>query len=339
MKNTVLPSLSVVVPVYNSAGSLALLLERLASELPKIAAPFEVILVNDGSRDASWRVATDLVDQYPWVRAIDLMRNYGQHNALLCGIRATRHAIVVTMDDDLQHPPEEIPKLLAKLDEGFDVVYGAPEREEHDPWRRFASSATKSALQSAMGVSTARHVSAFRAFRSHLRAAFSDYQNPYVSVDVLLTWGTVKFTSIAVRHEARAIGASQYTVRKLVTHALNMVTGFTVWPLRFASLIGFAFTLVGAVAMAYVLIVYLMTGGAVPGFTFIASLVALFSGAQLFALGIIGEYLSRMHVRLMGRPAYTIRAYLDTQVGGGALPAPERPTEVREPVGVGRREP
>ncbi len=300
-------SISVVVPVYNSEGSLPELIARLASLLPRLSARYEVILVNDGSRDRSWEVVRRLAQEYDWVRGINLMRNYGQHNALLCGIRAAQHEVIVTMDDDLQHPPEEIPKLLDKLAEGFDVVYGTPQQEQHGFWRDLASQVTKLALQSTMGAETARNQSAFRAFRTKVRDAFANYQSPYVLIDVLLTWGTANFAAVPVRHEPRRIGVSNYTFRRLMLHALNMVTSFSAVPLELASLIGFGFTLFGLLVLAYVIGRYLIQGGSVPGFPFLASIIAIFSGAQLFALGIIGEYLARMHFRMMDRPAYVMR--------------------------------
>jgi len=305
--DTRVPSLSVVVPVYNSEGSLRPLVERLEPVLRAVAADFELILVNDGSRDGSWAVVQDLAARHPWIRGFDLMRNYGQHNALLCGIRAARHAIVLTMDDDLQHPPEEIPKLLAELARGFDVVYGTPAQESHGLLRDLASQATKLALQKSMGAATARRVSAFRAFRTPVRDAFADYRNQYVSIDVLLTWGTTRFTSVVVRHDPRTIGQSNYTLRKLMTHALNMVTGFSAAPLQLASIVGFACTLLGIAILVYVLWTKFVHGSPVEGFTFLASMVALFSGAQLFALGVLGEYLARMHFRMMDRPTYAVR--------------------------------
>jgi undecaprenyl-phosphate 4-deoxy-4-formamido-L-arabinose transferase len=304
---TRVPSLSVVVPVYNSEGSLRPLVNRLEPVLRATADEFELILVNDGSRDASWSVVEDLAARHPWIRGIDLMRNYGQHNALLCGIRGARHELVLTMDDDLQHPPEEIAKLIAALGADIDVVYGAPERESHGFLRDIASQATKLALQKSMGAATARRVSAFRLFRTNVREAFADYRNQYISIDVLLTWGTTRFTSVTVRHDPRTIGQSNYTLRKLFTHALNMVTGFSTVPLQLASVVGFACTLLGLVALAYVLWTKIVHGSDVKGFTFLASMIALFSGAQLFALGVLGEYLARMHFRMMDRPTYTVR--------------------------------
>jgi glycosyltransferase involved in cell wall biosynthesis len=300
--------ISVVVPVYRSAVILPELVRRLSEALPALAANYELVLVNDCSPDGSWEVIGQLAGQYPWIHAINLMRNYGQHNALLCGIRATQYGVIVTMDDDLQHPPEEISKLLAALDEGYDVVYGRPAQEQHGLLRDLASLSTKLALQGVMGAEIARQVSAFRAFRAEVANAFTHYEGPFVSIDVLLTWGTNRFAATPVRHQPRAQGTSGYTFRKLVTHAMNMMTGFSTKPLQMASLIGFGFTLFGFGVLCYVVGRYFLQGTPVPGFPFLASIVALFSGAQLFALGIIGEYLARMHFRSMQKPPYVVRS-------------------------------
>lgn len=305
-------SLSVVVPVYRSEDSLPELAAALNTVLPQVAERYELLLVCDGSPDHSWDVIERLCTQYPWVRGIHLMRNYGQHNALLCGIRSARYDVIATMDDDLQHPPEALSLLLEKLNEGFDVVYGSPAREQHGLWRDLASQVTKWALQSSMSVEIARRVSAFRVFRTRLRDAFATYGSPYVNIDVLLTWGTTRFAAVTVRHDARKYGASNYTFRKLVTHALNMITGFSVVPLQIASLLGFAFAAFGGLVLIYVIGRAALFGIVVPGFAFLASTIALFAGAQLFALGIIGEYLARVHFRTMDRPVYTVRETTDS---------------------------
>lgn len=301
------PSVSVVVPVYNSARTLPDLVAALLPVLGAEADRAEVILVDDGSRDGSWPAIEALTAAIPTVVGLRLMRNYGQHNALLCGIRAARYDVVITMDDDLQNPPSEIPILLRTLREGHDVVYGVPAREQHGLWRNLASQITKIALQSAMGAPIARKVTAFRAFRTQVREAFVTYQGPSVSVDVLLTWGTTRFAAVQVAHNPRRDGQSNYSFPKLVTHALNMMTGFSVVPLQLASFLGFSFMLFGVGVLGWVVGRYLLEGGAVPGFPFLASIIALFSGVQLFALGVIGEYLARMHFRMMERPAYVIR--------------------------------
>jgi undecaprenyl-phosphate 4-deoxy-4-formamido-L-arabinose transferase len=304
--------ITVVVPVFRSAAILPELHRRVTEALVQLAERHEIILVEDNGGDGSWAVIEGLAERDEHVRGIRMSRNYGQHNALLCGIRAARYDVVVTIDDDLQNPPEEIGRLLDMLGDDVDVVYGTPEVERHGFWRDQASRITKLALQSAMSAETARNVSAFRAFKTRIREAFATFGGPFVSIDVLLTWGSTRFASVKVRHEPRTTGASNYTFLMLVTHALNMITGFSTLPLQIASLIGFLFTLFGFVVLAVVLLTYIVNGGsAVPGFAFLASIIAIFSGAQLFALGIIGEYLARVHFRAMDRPTYVVREVTD----------------------------
>lgn len=302
-----LAGITVIIPVYNGQESLAELVGRLDVVLKELGNENELLLVNDGSADRSWDVINGLASQHGWIRGINLMRNYGQHNALLIGIRNAHYDVIITMDDDLQNPPEEIPKLLEKLSEEYDVVYGTPQTERHGFWRDIASRISKLAFQATMGVETARNVSAFRAFKTKLREAFANYQSPFVSIDVLLTWGTKRFTSVSVRHDQRLAGVSNYTFRMLVTHALNMMTGFSTLPLQLASLVGFGCTLFGVGVLIFVLARYIVEGGSIPGFPFLASVISIFAGAQLFTIGIIGEYLSRMHFRTMGRPYAVIR--------------------------------
>lgn len=303
MKN----SISVVIPVYNGAESIGELVKQLHAILPTLAARYEVLLVEDDGRDNSWNVIEGLAAAYPeTVRGFRMVRNFGQHNALLCGIRAATGEFIVTMDDDLQHPPDQIPLLLAELDKGFDVVYGKPQSDNHSIFRNFASQITKMVLQGAMGADTARNISAFRAFRQHVRLAFAHYADPTVIIDVLLTWGTRRFTAVTVRHEPRKHGQSNYTFWKLVNHAVNMLTGFSSMPLRVVSLLGFVMTLFGVGILIFVIGRYFIEGSP-PGFPFLASVITLFGGAQLFAIGIIGEYLARMHFRSMGRPTYVVR--------------------------------
>ena len=301
-------AVSVVVPVYNSAGTLGELADRLRSTMSQLGREHELVFVNDGSSDSSWGRIVELAAAQESVRGLDLMRNSGQHNALLAGIRAARYDVVVTLDDDLQNPPEEIPKLLAKLEEGFDVVYGSADERQFGLWRNAGTALTKLALRWVIGDAVAGKVSAFRAFRADLRDAFADFDAPYVSIDVLLSWGTTSFSWVMVEHHPRAEGHSSYTFGRLATHALNVMTGFSTRPLRIASLIGLVFTLFGIAVLAVVLVTYVVEGGSVPGFPFLASVVAIFAGAQLLTLGIIGEYLARMHMRVMDRPPFTIRA-------------------------------
>lgn len=300
---------SIVVPVFNSEETLALLITRLTEVMQTIASEYEIILVNDGSADNGWATIQQLASQDPHLVGIDLMRNYGQHNALLCGIREAQYDVIITIDDDLQNPPREIPKLIAKLDEGFDVVYGVPVIEQHGFFRDINSQLIKIFLQKAMGVRIARYVSAFRAFTSISSRAFAEYNGMYVSIDVLLSWGTTRFSSVLVDHEPRTHGRSNYSFGKLLTHAFTLVTGFSIIPLRLASILGFFFVLFGFGVLLYVLIAYLIHGKSIPGFPFLASIISIFSGVQLFTLGIFGEYLGRIFTRSLDRPSYTIRSH------------------------------
>jgi undecaprenyl-phosphate 4-deoxy-4-formamido-L-arabinose transferase len=296
-------NLSIIVPIYKGETLIEPLVAQLSQTLPTFAETYEVILVNDGSPDNSWLVIQRLANEYPCVRGIHLMRNYGQHNATLCGVRLARYEVTVTMDQDSQHRPEDIPLLLAKLAEGYDVVYGAPKKLPQGFLRNLMTASIKQILARVIGLPSVRNVSAFRAFRTGLREAFANFQSPSMILDVLLSWGTTRFTLVPVNiaHAER----TSYNFRMLVRTAMLILTGYSTLPLRFASWIGFAMTIFGLGVFIYVLFVY-FSAGSIPGFPFLASIIALFSGAQLFALGIFGEYLARMFDRSMDRPTYVI---------------------------------
>jgi undecaprenyl-phosphate 4-deoxy-4-formamido-L-arabinose transferase len=296
-------NLSIVVPVYKGGKLIEPLVVQFNKSLPAFAENYEIILVNDGSPDNSWAIIQSLIDKYTAVRGICLMRNYGQHNATLCGVRLARHEVTITMDQDLQHRPEDIPLLLTKLEEGYDVVYGAPKKLPQGFLRNLMTAGIKVILARVIGLPAVRNVSAFRAFRTNLRDAFANFQSPTLILDVLLSWGTTRFTSVPV-NIAQAERTS-YNFRMLVRTALLILTGYSTLPLRFASWIGFVMTIFGLGVFVYVLFVY-FSAGSIPGFPFLASIIALFSGAQLFALGIFGEYLARMFDRSMDRPTYVI---------------------------------
>ena len=312
MHNTTSPrlapsSVSVIVPVYNGEATLDELTTRIKAVLAPIVEDFEIILVNDGSRDSSWEVISRLAGQNQNIRGLNLMHNYGQHNALLVGIQGARYEIIVTIDDDLQHPPEEIPKLLTKLSQGYDVVYGRPANRNHSAWRNISSKVLKTVLKVVLGAEMGEQSSAFRAFRSILRRGFENFTDAKLSIDVLLSWSAARVTHIMVDHHERQVGKSGYTFRKLMLLAFNMLTGYSTLPLRIASVVGLTTSLFGISMFLYVVIRRLLQTTYVPGFAFIASEIALFAGLQLFAIGVIGEYVARLHFRTMGKPPYVIR--------------------------------
>lgn len=299
-------SVSVVIPVYRGAGTLRELANRLQAVFDKLSIPYEIIFVNDASPDDGWAIIEQLVDQYPGVRGIDLMRNSGQHNALLCGVRAARHDVIITMDDDLQHPPECVPALLDKLSEGYDLVYGNPLKEPRSFVRNAMSRLIKRIILR-HGAGQDVEISSFRCFRSSLRKAFESVNHPSVFLDLMLSWGGRRIGEIRLPHEVRKVGASSYTPMRLIRHAMNMITSFSVMPLHVASWLGFTFMLFGLLVLGYTLVDFLLNGRVMPGFTFLASIQAIFSGAQLFAVGILGLYLARVYEGMIAKPPYVIR--------------------------------
>jgi undecaprenyl-phosphate 4-deoxy-4-formamido-L-arabinose transferase len=281
------------------------LVERLGVVLAQVADSFEVLLVNDCSPDDTWSVITRLSEQYPWVRGISLMRNFGQENATLCGILESRYEVVATMDDDLQHQPEDLPRLLSKLVEGYDVVYGVPRVRQQSWWKSLLSGIVKRAISSVAGMRNIRDISAYKVLRGELRQALKISTGPDVQIDVLLSWVTSRFAAVEIDEAPRAVGRSNYSLFRLIKVSLLILTNYTTIPLRFASILGFIFTIVGFFVLLYVVGVY-FTLGSIPGFSFVASAITIFSGVQLFALGIIGEYLARVFERSSGRPPYAI---------------------------------
>lgn len=299
-------SVSVVIPVFRSEATLGELCRRIGEAMRPLDPDYEVLLIDDSGGGGSWEVIRTLAQNDRHVRGLRLARNYGQHNALLAGIRAAEREVIVTLDDDLQSPPEEIPKLLDRLADGYDVVYGLPDIREHSAWRNLGAWAIKLALQSVIGARNARLVSPFRAFRRDLRRGFEHYHGADVSIEVLLSWSASRFTAVTVRHDPRRLGRSGYTLRRLIGLALTMATSFSTVPLRVATLAGFLFTLFGVGILSYVLVRFALSKAPVPGFAFLASIITIFSGTQLFTLGVIGEYLGRIHFRSMARPTYLV---------------------------------
>lgn len=300
-------TVSVVIPVFNSENTLAELASRIESALSPVVKEFEILFINDCSHDNSWEVVVQLASQKASVRGYNLMTNFGQHNAILAGIHHARHEIIVTLDDDLQHPPEEIPKLLEKLCAGYDVVYGRPAQRSHSAWRNFSSKLLKSSLKVVLGAEMGNHSSAFRAFRAELRRGFKNFTDAQLSVDVLLSWSAANVTHVLVDHHPRKEGKSGYTLKKLLLLAFNMITGYSTLPLRIASGAGVLTSLFGLCLFLYVVVRRLVQENYVPGFAFISAEIALFAGLQLFAIGVIGEYVARLHFRTMGKPPFVVR--------------------------------
>lgn len=304
-----------MIPCYCSSGTLPHLLADLDDALAGLretglVSEAEVLLVVDGSPDDTERVARAEAEHRPYVTVMTLRRNFGQHNALVAGIRSARYEFVVTMDDDRQHPPAEIAKLVTAIrDSGADLVYAVPEKEEHGLLRSASSRWVKRGLALA-GVANAEIVGAFRIFRTDLREGFAASNDPQVNLDVLLSWTTNRVAKVSALMNLRESGASGYSFRKLVTHTLNMITGYGTVPLRLTTWLGFLCGLSGLSLLVWVILQYFLGQTEVPGFTTLAAVISLFSGVQLIALGMIGEYVGRQHFRSMRRPMYVVRPEL-----------------------------
>lgn len=274
--------------------------------LPDIATAYEIILVVDGSPDDTYAVARDLEKADSRVHAVLLRRNFGQHHASLAGIARARFETTVLMDDDLQHRPEEIHKLLKPLvDPLVDVVYGNAVWEEHRFLRNLTSQGIKVVMER-MGMGNARLFSSFLAFRTVLREGFVQALGE-VYIDVLLSWSTNGVVGVPVVMDHRASGTSGYSWRRLINLAWDLTTGSSTVPLRFVTWMGFASFLAGLGLFVWIVIDYTLAGPDVPGWASQAVMIAVFSGLMMLSLGIVGEYLGRQHTAAMRRPAYLVR--------------------------------
>lgn len=304
-----------VIPCYRSEQTLPTLTARLREVLSGATEAYEIVLVDDGSPDDTWSVARDLAAQHAEVRAFRLSRNYGQQNALLAGVAAARYDVTVTMDDDLQHRPEEVLVLLAALSDDVELIYGVAMDEEHNWMRSLASRSVKFAMSRGMRIEGAAHISAFRAFRTYLRDAFVGIDGPHVALDVALSWATNRALAVPVRMDQRTVGTSGYRARTLIAHAINMILGYSTAPLRLVIYLGLLCAAFGVALLAVILYQYFDGTTTVAGFTTISSLVAIFSGAQMLAIGVLGEYIGRIHGAQTGRPSYVVRERTDSQPG------------------------
>jgi len=303
--------ISVIVPCYGSEATIRPLAEGLIRMFEAEGKSFELVLVDDGSPDRVWDELMALHREWPErVVAIQLMRNFGQHNALMAGMRRARGAVLVTVDDDLQHPPEEIPRLVRALDEqGLDLVYGTYEERQQRGWRNLGSSIVTRIFRSLSGVSFT--FTSFRALRRELAQSVFTYSLNFTFLDGLFAWNTTRIGSIPVRHEPRQHGDSGYSVSKLLLLALNMFTNFSLLPLQLVSWLGMITAGLGLGVGTTFLILTLLGMIEVPGFASTIVAILTLGGVQLLALGIIGEYIGRVHLNINRKPQYVERHVLD----------------------------
>lgn len=308
------PDVSVVVPVYGGEKSLQPLSEQLLEVAAQRGWQMEILFICDRPRDQSWQVASRLARETPQIQAALLMRNFGQHPATLLGIRMARGRIIATMDEDLQHNPQDLPALVEAAQANQGIAYGIPHNPQHARWRNATSWLAKWFLSWYIDARLARSMSAFRAFDCRLRRAFQHYRGERVAIDVLLSWTGAPIDVLTCQHAPRLDNESGYTWGKLIKYLGDLWLSFSVAPLRFASMLGLGNFFFAVVLGAYVFIKRVIQDDPVPGFAFLALFLAILGGSQLLALGVIGEYLGRMYFNDLKRPQYLV-----SQVEGRAL--------------------
>lgn len=300
-----MPTLSVVVPVYRSAGVLPELHRRLTEALVQLNEDYEILLVEDCGGDNSWEVIEAIAQRDTHVHGIKLSRNFGQHAATICGISKAQGKYIITLDDDLEHPPEAIPQLIAKAREGYALVYGIFKSRTHSRWRNFTSGLARRAFNKAIPTLNYEYT-AFRVIDSGIAKALAEFDSPFPFVDGYLSWLTNNYATVEVPHSQRAEGTSNYNFRKLFIHTINIFVTFSDLPLRMATWIGLTAFFIGMAWLAVIAGRYLIGGISVSGYASIMAGILLFGGVQLLVLGIFGEYLGRMNFKSSKKPLFLV---------------------------------
>ncbi len=299
--------LSIIIPVYNGAATIRELVTELNA---KLASRFdlEVVLVNDASpSDNSAEVCEEIALRNPWVTFLDLSRNFGEHNAVMVGLNFCTGDGAVILDDDFQNPPSEVAKLVDKLNEGYDVVYSRYEKKMHHGLRNLGSSFNNLVATILIGKPRDLYLSSFKAITRFVIDELVKYNGPYPYIDGLIFRVTRNYATVLVEHHPREAGTSGYSVRKLISLWLNMFTNFSVIPLRVATILGFGFAIVGLVGATIFLIEKIRHPDLPAGWPSLIISLFVISGVQLFALGVVGEYLGRLFLKDNGNPQFVVR--------------------------------
>jgi glycosyltransferase involved in cell wall biosynthesis len=314
-------ALSIVVPVYNGAGSVGELVAAL--EVLAIPGGHEIVLVNDGSPDDSLTACRSLIERSRVsMTLVDLARNYGEHNAVMAGLRHAGGAHIITMDDDLQNPPEEVVRLLAFAQEsGREVVYTYYDEKRHALWRNLGSRFTNWVAGFVLDKPKGFYLSSFRCMTAFIAREITRYEGPFPYVDGLILQVTQDIDCLLVRHLPRAVGRSNYTARRLLRLWMSMFLNFSVMPLRLSTLGGFALSLLGALG-GVAAIVEALFFSPPPGWASLMAGILLLSGVQLVILGIIGEYLGRLYLTANRKPQSVVKAVLRAEPAASAASRP-----------------
>ncbi|MFZ5452217.1 MAG: glycosyltransferase [Thermodesulfobacteriota bacterium] len=305
------PYISVIIPVFNEEDNLEELGARLIRTLTAMGQTFEIILVDDGSSDRSWELLTQLHRQHPQnIRALQFNRNFGQHQAIFAGFRAARGQVMVTLDADLQNPPEEIPKLVAKIEEGFDTVGGWRENRQDSFFRKFPSFLINQVMSQVTGVKLRDYGCMLRAYRREVVDSINQCQESSSFIPALANLFSRRVAEIPVGHAEREGGTSKYGLLKLLRLNVDFMTGFSNFPIHLVGVMGIGIALLGLGFGAYLFLRRLFMGPEVEGVFTLFAILFVFVGLNTFALALVGEYVGRIYREVRGRPRFVIRQEL-----------------------------
>ena len=307
MKDANSPECSIVIPVFNSEQSLEELHQRIFETFHKLKKTHEIIFVDDASVDSSWSVLKKLRDKDKNVKIIQLMKNFGQHNAIICGLNYITGKFVITMDDDLQNPPEEIPRLIDKIKEGYDVVIAAPEDKNDKVYKNFGSFIIRYLNTKIFNKPKTLILSSFRIMTRAVADEIKILKTPYPYISGMLLSLTTNITNVQVRHDKRKHGISTYTMSKLFKLAFNLIINYSSLPLRILTSIGVIVSITSFLMGGYFICKKLIGGIPVSGWTSLVVLLSFFNGLLLIILSIIGEYLGRIINEVSNRQQFVVR--------------------------------
>ena len=305
------PEISVVIPVFNEEDNLQELGERLIRTLTAMGRPFEIIFVDDGSTDGSWQLLTDLNGRYPQnIRALQFHRNFGQHQAIFAGFQAAKGKVMVTLDADLQNPPEEIPRLVAKLDEGYDTVGGWRENRQDSIFRRLPSQLVNTVMSRVTGVKLRDYGCMLRAYRRSVVDSINQCQESSSFIPALANLFAQRVAEIPVGHAERERGKSKYGIIKLLRLNFDLMTGFSNLPIHLVGFMGVTIALLGLFFGFLLIIRRIFVGPEVEGVFTLFAILFVFVGLNTLGLALIGEYVGRIYREVRGRPRFVVRQTL-----------------------------
>lgn len=303
---------SFVIPCYRSAETIGKVIEEISVTMADLEQyRYEVILVNDASPDNTFEVIRDLCEKRKEICGVNLARNFGQHAALMAGFRYAHGDIIVCLDDDGQTPADEVPKLLAKIEEGFDAVYARYEEKKHSAFRNFGSKVNERMTRVMLGKPKELYISSYFAVKRFVADEMIRYANPYPYVIGLVLRTTKNIANVNVKHRERQIGTSGYTIAKLLALWFNGFTAFSIKPLRVATAVGAISASVGFLYGIYTIVKKLLNPDIVIGFSSLMSVLVFTGGMVMLMLGIIGEYIGRIYISMNNSPQYVIRECID----------------------------